>query len=408
MSHYFEKTIVDAKDIYTNYLINMLSPLFYHGLKSMYDKAIEIEQKYIEAAKRDPNLVNPGSIVLFQHFLMELEKINDSQLEEETKRFRDNSGSADIFDDLIKAVIKSNIIVLTYTASNKSCKIIKEKLHEKIDPKTFIHKCYMECVKMFFDHPMLFFHKLQSNELKDNQRIIYQLIKLCIKNGINRCLPMKDILNEYLSHDYVEDEDEYINVKDMLKRDLENRVDDGGIMQILNSDSSSYPESKIKIRNIDDITALVYNRKIDDTLDGGTLIEDSELNKYDKDIVFDKPNINQVDDKVNSPEIEKNDNIKNNINKIISNGAGISDENIKKEKSIDIMSKMNTIRGRGKVKDNILQDAIINAKKQFDQTEKVDEPVQPVNIEEKEVDDIKIDTKYNADDAENHFGEEFD
>ena len=393
MSHYFEKTIVDAKDIYTNYLINILSPLFYHGLKSMYDKAIEIEKKYIDAEKRDPNLKNPGSIVLFQHFLMELEKISDSHLEEETKRFRDTSGCADIFDDLIRAVIKSNIIVLTYTASNKSCKIIKEKFHEKIDPKTFIHKCYLECVKIFFDHPMLFYHKFTQGELKENQRLIYQLIKVCIKNAINKCLPMKDILFEYLNNDYIDEEqDEYLNVKDMLRRDMTKHTDDGGIMKILDSESSSVRDTKVEVRNIDDITALVYNRKIDDTLDGCT---------------FTEKNSNVSDEIENLNIINDDNNIKNNIDKIISGGMSNKVSSNKKElekimsdkkEDVDIIGKMGIKTGMGKSKDLILQNAIINAKKETELKQNIESEKNQVNV---------VKTNIDAD-VENHFGEEFE
>jgi glutaredoxin len=222
MSHYFEKTIVDAKDIYTDYLLNIISPLLYHGLKSVYDRATAEEKKYAEGEKIDPSIKNPGVIVLFQYFLRELEIMNDEMIEQETGRFRDSSGCADIFDDLIKAVIKSHIIVLTFNASGKSCKVVKDKLHEKVEPKSFIHKCYLECSRIFFDHPRLFFHEFPINERKDNERIIYQLVKVGIKNGIKRCLPMKAILEEYLKHDYLESTDddpnvEYMKVKDLLK-----------------------------------------------------------------------------------------------------------------------------------------------------------------------------------------------
>lgn len=404
MSHYFEKTIVDAKDIYTNYLINIISPLLYNGLKSMYDKSVEIEKKYIEAEKKDPNLKNPGCIILFQHFLMELEKMSDTTLEEETKRFRDNSGCADIFDDLIKSVIKSNIIVLTYTASNKSCKIVKEKFHEKIDSKMFINKCYLECIKLFFDHPMLFYHKFQQNEIKDNQRLIYQLIKVSIKNAVNRCLPMKDILFEYLNNDYQPEEtNEYIKVRDMLRRDLTNNTDDGGIMKILDSDSHSFHDTKIEINELNDITSLIYNRKIDDTLDG-TFSENKVIDRKNDDqynILDDGEKVDEIEEKVidvekDAVEIEEKekDDIKNNITKIVSNSASGGAE--KKSEYIDIVSKLNNTANKNKVKDMILQDAVKNAKTQ---KEMISENTDNIKV-------VKNNVK--NDDDQNYFGETYD
>ena len=57
-------------------------------------------------------------------------------------RIRYGSKHADIFEKLIKAVIKSHIILLTFNASGKKCKIVQEKFHEQIDCKLFIHKIY--------------------------------------------------------------------------------------------------------------------------------------------------------------------------------------------------------------------------------------------------------------------------
>lgn len=269
MSHYFEKTIVDAKDIYTDYLLNVFSPLVYYGLKSVYERAITEEKKYVEGAKLDPSIKNPGVIVLFQYFLRELETMNDEMIEQETGRFRDSSGCADIFDDLIRAVIKSHIIVLTFNASGKACRVVKDKLHERVEPKSFVHKCYLECSRIFFDHPRLFFHEFPINERKDNERIIYQLVKVGIKNGIKRCLPMKAILEEYLKYDYIESDDdpnaEYMKVKDLLKRDLEGPRDDGGMMKILDSSDASLNNDFGKLeQNVDDIETLIYGRHVDD------------------------------------------------------------------------------------------------------------------------------------------------
>ena len=275
MTHYFEKTIVDAKDIYTGYLINVLNPLLYEGFFSIYEKAKSLETTYIQASKIDPNVKNPGVLVLFQHFLIVVDKLNDNLVDEETKRIRDNSKCADIFDNLIKAVLKSHIIVLTYTASGKKCKIVNEKIHEKIESRYFIHKCYVECARLFYDHPMLFWHEFCNSELKDNQRIIYQLIKVGVKNAIKRCLPMKEILEVYLNNDYIEEsensENEYVKVKDMLEREVhkKNDEDNGGVMKIIDTTDSVISEDIENLEtNVNNLSSLIFNRNIYDTLEG--------------------------------------------------------------------------------------------------------------------------------------------
>lgn len=272
MNHYSGAIIVDAKDIYTEYLINVLQPLLYEGFQSIYDKAIDLEKKYIDGSKLDPSVKNPGVIVIFQHYLLGLNNLNDNLIEDEAKRIRDNSKCADIFDDLIKAVIKSHIYVLTYTANTRS-KLIDEKLHEKVCPKTFIHKCYVECSRLFYDHPYLFWHELPTSEIKENQRIMYQLVKLGIKSAIRRTLDMKPILEEFLNNDFTEiAADEYMRVKDMLNRD--NTTMNGGnddSRKILETESST-DSHFMKLENELNgggfgIESLIYNRQFDDIIE---------------------------------------------------------------------------------------------------------------------------------------------
>lgn len=275
MTHYFEKTIVDAKTIYTDYLLNVLTPILYYGLKYIYKKSLEMEAEIIEGEKINPEVRNPGVLTIFQYYLADLNKWTSAMVEEEVNRIRSESGCADIFDDLIKAVVKSHIIVLTYTASKKTCKVILEKLHEKVEINGFVHCCYLECAKIFIDHPTLFFHDFTNHELKENERKIYQLIKIGIKNGIKRVLPMRKILTEYLNNDYLEvDEenphDEYIKMKDLVRRDLygQENEDQGGRMKLLDSDTSDNNLDKSKHNHdVGDIEALIFGRNIDDTFD---------------------------------------------------------------------------------------------------------------------------------------------
>lgn len=267
MRHYFEKTIVEAKNIYTDFLTYKLSQLLYEGFQALYEDSIALEQKYTIAEQSHPDVKNPGIIPIFQLFLKSFDNLNNSLIDTETARIRDNSGCADIFDDLIKAVIKSHIVVLTYMGGEKQSEIVERKLHEKIETKFFIHKCYIECARIFYDHANLFWHKFDKNIVENNQRIIFQLIKIGIKNAIKLVLPMKEILEEYLNNDYVEenDDEKYLKIKQMLN----NKDDEGGRMKIVNSTMSDTNVELLKIeQDIDDLRKeLVYNRNFDDTFD---------------------------------------------------------------------------------------------------------------------------------------------
>jgi hypothetical protein len=224
--HYYERNIADIKTEYTDFLIHILSPLIYEGLKSMYDKSIEQETKYIQLSKENVNLKNPGVFKIFQHFLKNIPTLNQNLIESELIRIRDSSKHADIFEKLIKAVIKSNIILLTYNASGKQCKLVNEKIHEKIDCKMFIHKIYIESARQFYNTPELFWHLLPPLEVKRNQRDCINIINKSIIVAIKESIPMNDILSEYLKNDYIiETEQEKINrLKSMINNNVEDNI----------------------------------------------------------------------------------------------------------------------------------------------------------------------------------------
>lgn len=321
MTHYFEKTIVDAKTIYTDYLINSIAPTLYHGFKQIYRDAIDMENEYIEGEKFNPQIVNPGVLQIFQYYLMGLNKWSDNMAEEETQRIRNESGCADIFDDLIKATIKSHIIVLTYTASKKTCKIVQEKLHEKVESKFFIHSCYLECARIFVDHPNLFYHQYSNSELKENERKIYQLIKIGIKNGIKRVLPMRKILTEYLNNDYIENndsaEEEYTKVKDLLAKEKYGFDDDeGGNMRLVETTESSVENNFVELENgVVDFASLIYGIKPDDTIIEEEKVHIFEQNKDISNIAnsFVLPNVGNNENNENDKQ--------NDVQQILSNLA---------------------------------------------------------------------------------------
>ena len=203
MTHSFEKNIVDIKKEYTKLLINIVTPFLFEGFQSMYEDARVNGQKYLKLSTIDPNIKSVSTIKIFQHFLKEIPKLSSDKIEKETNRIKITC--PDYFDNLVKAAIKSYIILLTYNASEKKCKLVEEKYHQQIDTNKFIHKCYIECARIMYSHADLFWHELAENEIKYNQRIVYQLIGIGINKAIMLMLPMKSILEEYLRKDYIEE-----------------------------------------------------------------------------------------------------------------------------------------------------------------------------------------------------------
>lgn len=357
MTHYYEKNIVDAKDIYTTHLTNILTPLFYNELRIIYDNAIKVELEYIEGEKINCKNVNPGVIILFQILLTDwIKTITDS----EVARYKSNSNCADIFDDLIKAVIKSNIIVLTYSTSKKTCKIVKEKLYEKVTSLQFIKQCITECIKIFFDHPLLFYHKYPNNELKDNQKTIYYLIKICIKNAIYSCIPMKEVLYEYLNNDYKEPEKS--DIKKMIYHDIYEN-DEGDIRKILESDNDNL-DSLIFDRKKDVTTNILegdfidydnHDKKKNEDNHFGILDDDKDNkdDKYDRDDKDDKYDKDVKDvvakDDVKIDDVEKDD-IK--VDDIKLDGVKIDDAKDDTKKDEKIAKQSEYLKEISKLRDN--------------------------------------------------------
>jgi len=277
MKHFYERNITDIKQEYTIFLTNILTPLLYEGIKKLYNQSLEFEKKFEIAQTKDPNIKNPGALKLFQKFLKNLPNLNNHLIETETNRLRDNSKCADIFDDLIKAVIKSNIILLTFNTSDKTCNIVKERYHDNIDVKEFIHKCYIECAKIFYDYPEIFWHKYSTIDIKRNQREAHELVRKCIVEAIRKMLPMKLILEEYLKNDYVEDhkqnlgdlnQAEYTNIKNLLRRDLYNQNGGNSILE----DSEFFNNSGEDNNITDEVGNIVNNNET----------SDGNINKFDE------------------------------------------------------------------------------------------------------------------------------
>lgn len=224
--HYFEKNVVEIKQEYTIFLINILSPIIYEGIKGIYNSSIELDSKFKKAILDDPNGNNPGVLKIFQYYLKDIQVLNNHMINKEYERIKSKSKCADFFDDLIKAVIKSNIVLLTYNVSEKKCKIINDKYHENINIELFIHNCYIECARIFFNYPEIFYHGFSNIDIQRNQREALQLIKDGINEAIRKMLPMKLILEEFLKKDYVADDNDitkdmsdsqYINMRNLLK-----------------------------------------------------------------------------------------------------------------------------------------------------------------------------------------------
>jgi hypothetical protein len=273
--HYYERNIVEIKTEYTDFFINMISPLVFEGMKSIYMRAVELEKTYEEAARKNVAFKNPGVLKLFQHFLKGVPSLNVNLIEAEMIRIRDSSKHADIFDKLIKAVIKSNIVLLTYNASGKECKLVNEKFHEKIDINNFIHKIYIECAIQFYNNPELFWDKYPPIEIQKNKRDAINIIKSCVREAIIKILPLEYILVEYLKNDYIQNPDlnhEQRVRKLLLEEDKQINLYDENMPPLIDPRDNGEDEESRKLfnelnKNLSNMDDLILNKNSDDRND---------------------------------------------------------------------------------------------------------------------------------------------
>lgn len=177
--------LVETKNEYTIQLINILTPHIYDGFESIYTESKKIIKKGEEKKL----------LKAFQQFIRRIPQWNETLIENETNRVKTTS-RCDFLENLLKAVIKANIVLLSNSQQTVSNNIAKKFLD--IPLKKFLHRCYIECARQFYNSPYLFYHEIKPIDKKRNQRDCYDIIKSSIKEAIRKILPVQDILNSYL------------------------------------------------------------------------------------------------------------------------------------------------------------------------------------------------------------------
>jgi len=212
---------VETKTEYTTQLVNILTPLIFEGIQSIYTESLKVSNEANNVLK------------VFQSFLKRIPKWNPEMIKQESDRIMNSSKSFSWLGDLVKATVKSNIVVLTFNPNGKSANKIDSKYYQDIKIEDFIHKIYIECARELWNNPYLVYHQYPPIELKRNQRYTIMLIKDSIREAIRKLLPVKQILEVYLGEQLEPDvpndqfdrnitEVDEINIQKMLKKELSN------------------------------------------------------------------------------------------------------------------------------------------------------------------------------------------
>lgn len=195
---------LERKKEYTYYLQNILAPILYDGILSIYKDGTKLAEKNTE-------------LKIFQSLLKNIPDWSNTIIENEVNRIITVS-KCDFLHDLVKAVIKSNVIILM---NNEN---ISDSLYVT-NLNNFIHNCYITIAKEFYQYPELFNYNCNSVEIKRNQREAIKIIKDCIENTIRKMLPLNLILNNYIS------DKELINDPNTEKQNVVNMLSNEQIKQ---------------------------------------------------------------------------------------------------------------------------------------------------------------------------------
>jgi len=164
---------------YTIQLTNILSPLIYEGLQSIYQESI--------------NSSTNESLILknFQIILRTIKDWTEPRIKKELSRiYTKTNTSYPYFIKLIQAVFKTSQLILDLDVSYE--------LINDINVGSFIHYVYIECARMFWMDPFLFYHLYSPYEVNCNLNIIMAKIGTSIENANRRLLPMGIILDKFI------------------------------------------------------------------------------------------------------------------------------------------------------------------------------------------------------------------
>ena len=436
--------LVETKNEYTIQLINLLVSHIYEGFDSIYSQC----KKIIKKGEENKLLKT------FQQFIKRIPQWNENLIQEETLRIKSVS-RCEFIENLLKAVIKSNIILL----SNSNKKTISKSIEKKfldIPLNKFIHKCYIEAARQFYNSPFLFYHDIKPIDKKRNQRDCYDIIKSSVREAIRKILPVQDILNTYLGKSYnsnTEHEEidktlsnaESDNLKQLVNKDLESNF-----MKNYEISKLSYENNNDECSNTENVSEdmetikllveiknnLIYNNNSEESInnkitelslkDENNLItkikiEDSEINVQNIDNItnnlYEKQNLDNItnnsyekqnlDNMINKSYEDINlDNISNNLNDK-SNQSNLNENDLNNEILSNKVNDITKSINKSELNNIELEDSFKQIKKNDDlkysiNEDKLEEDID-INIKEsiKEIND-EDDENENEDDNDSH------
>ena len=176
-------------------LVQILQPLVYEGIQSIFQEAVTICKQSEEDEKY---------LMTFQNFLSRIPKWNETMIQAEVDRIVKKSGIT-YLDDLITCVHIVHLKILTSIRTGKTQKKIDIAI-----PKLgkFIHKVYVNLSRELYSNVYLFETDVQPLVFQKNRSAFNKLIRSAILDAVRGSIPVESLLRAYLdeSTDLVKEE----------------------------------------------------------------------------------------------------------------------------------------------------------------------------------------------------------
>ena len=360
----YERNIADIKNIYLQQLTSILTPCMFDSIKNIYNRSCEI-------AKGSKMSIEYA----FKVCLKDLVNLSQQSIINEVSKIKSLSNSGSYFDNLVRSVIKSHIVLMSYNVSKESCPICDIRKYN-IDINRFIHECYIELGNQIFNDPRIFIMCLKDgdelNNINGNIRCgnkFDKLVKKCISKVVFSFIPVNDVLVEYLNKDKITDD--YIKAKqDIEKDEIVNRIIEGinekikinqsggfnidelmeRIKNLISSNSNNI-EQPINIQSVqstikqidnvisNDISAAIITEEDKKSVketekEEGEVKENKEVkNEINNEVIIDEQDKQSVNDQVISDKQSNNDNEDN--KETVTNEDNNDDNNSKDDNEKD-------------------------------------------------------------------------
>lgn len=181
---------LEIKQEYTCHLIDLITPCIHDGIQCIYKQAKKDAE---ENGNREYILA------IFQRYLKGVNDWNETYIEKETNRIKIASGTEHYFDDLVRAIVKTHIILLTH--SNNISSVIAETFFNNLSINQFVHRCYIESARYIHNNIFLFYDDgISPLDIKRNQIIVKKEIENSIIRAIRGILPVRLMLKEFLAN----------------------------------------------------------------------------------------------------------------------------------------------------------------------------------------------------------------